>query len=205
MPIEPPGQRTNGESYARRQHQFLKRRSTLKPGGISFGRKKSSISAPEDLSQDDTPARFSADIRLPNPSIIVCNQVVPLKILIKRLSTASEQLYLQSLQIELVGYTVIRAQVLKRNESGSWIVFSRSNMATPIGSPSDPEGTETFLPRDLWMSSPLPNTVAPSFHTCNISRRYELQVSVGLGYATHEHGKVLSVPYRSSASILYLG
>ncbi|KAI7650761.1 hypothetical protein KC318_g16198 [Hortaea werneckii] len=34
----------------------------------------------------------------------------------------------------------------------------------------------------MWRGQPLPNTVAPSFETCNISRHYEVDVRVGLSY-----------------------
>lgn len=64
-----------------------------------------------------------------------------------------------------------------------------SNMATPLGSPTDPAGTEIPINPEYWQGHTLPNTVCPSFDACNISRYYELEVRVGLGYGTYEHGR----------------
>ncbi len=37
---------------------------------------------------------------------------------------------------------------------------------------------------NLWKQRPLPNIVSPSFTTCNISRRYELEVKAGLSWGS---------------------
>ena len=51
----------------------------------------------------------------------------------------------------------------------------------PLGiSTQSEKGIE--VDKTLWSQIPLPNTVAPSFETCNLSRYYELKVKVGLGY-----------------------
>lgn len=62
--------------------------------------------------------------------------------------------------------------------------MSQANMNMPVGNPSDKGRKEWKLPSRLWDDFPLPNTVCPSFDTCNISRRYELEVRVGLAHAT---------------------
>ena len=126
------------------------------------------------------PPRISADARLPNPSILTCNEPIPLRLLVKKLSETSETIYLQTLQIELISYTNIRAHDLTRTETGSWIILSHSNMGRSIGSGPDPVGTEWKIDSSLWNRIPLPNSVAPSFETCNITRSYELEVRIGL-------------------------
>ena len=93
------------------------------------------------------------------------------------------------LQIELIGYTKVRAHEVQRTESNSWIIASMSNMNIPLGSPTDPVGTETPINPEYWSDKPLPNTIAPTFTTCNISRFYELEVRVGLGYGSYVHGR----------------
>lgn len=92
------------------------------------------------------------------------------------------------LQIELIGYTKVRAHEVARTESSSWILCSFSNMAIPIGSPSDPIDTEVPINGEYWSGKPIPNTVPPTFTTCNLSRFYELEVRVGIGYGSYEHG-----------------
>ena len=84
------------------------------------------------------------------------------------------------LQIELIGYTHVRAQDLVRKESGSWILLSQSSVNMPLGKSNEPVGKEWTVDSSMWDRIPLPNSVAPSFDTCNISRTYELEVRVGL-------------------------
>jgi hypothetical protein len=89
-----------------------------------------------------------------------------------------------SLQVLLIGSTEVRAQDVMRNETSTWVLMSFNGLSLPIGNPSDPLRTETVVDNKLWNQIPLPNTVAPSFDTCNLTRRYELEVRVGLGYGT---------------------
>lgn len=84
------------------------------------------------------------------------------------------------LQIELIAYTNILAHDLARTETGSWVIFSRSNMGKALGGGADPVGKEWTIDPSLWNLIPLPNSVAPSFETCNVSRSYELEIRIGL-------------------------
>ncbi|THC98735.1 hypothetical protein EYZ11_001798 [Aspergillus tanneri] len=181
LPIEPP--RTgnpNEETYARRHHQFT---PPLPPSKTRKGLFQK-VSSP---TVNDTPMdspRVSADIRLPNPSILTCNEPIPLRVLVNKVSESFETIFLQMLQIELIGYTHILAHDLRRTESGSWVIISRSNMAIPLGRGGDPAGTEWTIDPNMWNRVPLPSSVAPSFETCNISRSYELEVRVGLTHGS---------------------
>ncbi|KAK0650832.1 hypothetical protein DIS24_g6465 [Lasiodiplodia hormozganensis] len=193
LPIEPPRpQKPDGEAYARRQHQFNPRwvPPTERKSGI-WDKLKGEKSPPMSPTQDGAAdlVRFSIDARVPNPAILTLNEDLPLRVLVKQLNERSDPVFLQMLQIELVGYTHVRAHELTRTESNSWIIASFSNMAIPIGAPSDVAGTETPINPEYWSGKPLPNTVSPSFDTCNISRYYELEVRVGLGYGSYKHGQ----------------
>jgi hypothetical protein len=128
------------------------------------------------------PPSFQVDARLPNPTIITCNERLPLRILVQKLSESTVTVFLSMLQIELIGYTHVRAHDLTRSESRSWVIMSQSNMNIPLGEPTDPVGKEWKVPSRYWENIPLPNTVAPSFETCNLSRTYELEVRVGLSH-----------------------
>ncbi|KAL2222309.1 hypothetical protein M432DRAFT_218375 [Thermoascus aurantiacus ATCC 26904] len=180
LPIEPP--RTgnpNEETYARRQQQFSKH--------VAASPKKSlfhKIPTPSFLDTGGEPPRISVDARLPHPPILTCNEPLPLRILVKKLTPSSETIFLQSLQIELIAYTHIRAHDLTRKESGSWVILSHSNMNMILGRGDDPEGTEWKIDATMWNRIPLPNTVAPSFETCNIARTYELEIRVGLAHGS---------------------
>lgn len=185
LPIEPP--RTgnpNEETYARRQHHFSK---------VQNGQRKKSLFSRgtnpfREISTE--PPRVSVDARLPNPSILTCNEPVPLRLMAQKLTTTSDIVFLQMLQIELVSYTKILAHDLTRTESSSWVIMSRSNMGIPLGQSGDPVGTDWTIDSKLWNSLPLPNSVAPSFETCNIERSYELEVRVGMTHGTAGDMKV---------------
>jgi hypothetical protein len=193
LPIEPPRpEKADGEAYARRQHQFIENAASVavgkKPG--LFDRKGSSTSIPPSpTTSGSVPPRISLDARLPNPAILTCNQDLPLRLLLKNVSERSKNVYLQMLQIELIGYTKVRAHEVSRTESNSWILCSFSNMAIPIGMPTDPIDTEVPINPEYWSGKPIPNTVPPTFAICNLARHYELEIRIGVGYGSYKHGE----------------
>ena len=103
--------------------------------------------------------------------------------LVQKLGDTDADVYLSMFQIELIGYTHVRAHDLNRTESGSWVIKSLANMNMPLNMPNRKSQTEFKVPSHLWDNIPIPNTVAPSFETCNISRRYELEIRVGLSHS----------------------
>jgi hypothetical protein len=177
LPIEPPRPPDKQEeTFARRKQQFQKY-AGQPPRKNSLFKK----SAPD--SSVAEPPTFQVDARLPNPAILTCNESIPLRVLVQRLGDVNADVYLSMFQIELVGWTEIRAHDLKRVESGSWIIKSLANMNMPLNMPKLKSQTEFKVPSNLWDSVPLPNTVAPSFDTCNISRKYELEIRIGLSHS----------------------
>lgn len=190
FPIEPPRPPPTGSQvYARQKHAFTPfAEAPVKDKMKSIFGKKPNEPAP--LSGD---APFiSVDARLPEPAVLTCNQDIPLTILLKRLNACSDPVYLQSLQVALIANTKVRAHDVYRTEQNSWIIMSQSNMGMLIGSPADAEGTEVAIDDRLWRGNALPNTVAPSFETCNISRNYFLDVRVGLSCSGSSHSGKLS-------------
>jgi hypothetical protein len=180
LPIEPPRTgRLNEETYARRQHQFSRAPEKIRTKSLFS---KASSSSLRDVGGE--PLRVSADARLPNPSILTCNEPIPLRLLVRKVSESFETIFLQMLQIELISYTHVVAHDLRRTEGGSWVLLSRSNMSIPLGRGGDPAGTEWTLDPSVWNRIPLPSSVAPSFETCNISRNYELEVRIGLSHGS---------------------
>ena len=139
------------------------------------------------------PPKVRVDARLPSPSILTCNEAIPLKILVKQLNERTEPIYLQSMQIELVGYTRLRAEDCHKTNSDSWVIMSSSDMGIQLGQPSEAAGSEIWVDNKFWKNRPLPNTVAPSFETCNITRYYELETRIGIGYGSPRSAKVSSI------------
>ena len=82
-------------------------------------------------------------------------------------------------QMDLIGITEIRCHSLVDKRVNRWIVAQKSNMMVPLNPAEDGNG-EMVVPDSLWKNMPLPNTVAPSFNSCNLSRRYEVDIKLGL-------------------------
>ncbi|OQE29566.1 hypothetical protein PENSTE_c002G02753 [Penicillium steckii] len=176
LPIEPPRLgNPNEETYARRPHQFSKPPNNKKKGIFSRGSLKDA---------NTEPPKVTLDARLPNPSILTCNEPVPLRLILRKLTDSPDRIFLQMLQIELISFTKILAHDLAREEIGSWVIVSRSNMNMALGRQGDATGTDWAIDPSLWNNLPLPNSVAPSFETCNIERRYELEIRIGLMHGT---------------------
>lgn len=192
FPIENPRPPVTGsESFARQKHMFdgfpgpMNESAKEKMKGI-FGKKSSST--PNSPLVAGGPPLVSIDARLPEPAILTCNQDIPLRLIFKKLSEVGDQVFMNSLQISLIGYTKIRAHEVYRTESNSWIICSTSNTNVPLGSPSDPVDAESILDDHLWRGPghTLPNTVAPSFEICNIERSYQLDIRIGLSYGNRD-------------------
>ncbi|KAF2765197.1 hypothetical protein EJ03DRAFT_345806 [Teratosphaeria nubilosa] len=183
LPIEPPRPPATGaEIYARQKHSF-----SQYPAEPTKGHKMKEIfgmgkGGADDKARSDAPY-VSIDARLPEPAILTCTKEIPLRLVLKKLNQSSDTVYLNSLQILLIGNTLVRAHEVFRKESRSWIIVSKSNMSVPIGLPTDAVDSEAVIDDGLWRGQPLPNTVAPSFETCNLSRDYELDIRVGLSYS----------------------
>jgi hypothetical protein len=180
MPMDPPRPEPTGqESFARRQHAFDSGLST-------WARKKSIFSKKSQTSAEDAPILPSVqvDARLPSPSILTCHEPVPLRIILKHKNQSPAQIFLTSIQIELIGHTTIRASTVQANKSNIWVIATAANLSIPVGKPNAPADTESTVDNSLWNQVPLPNTISPTFKTCNIQRNYELKVTVGLGYGT---------------------
>lgn len=184
FPIEPPRPPVSGSQiYARQKHAFTGYTEMPKKEKMKsmFGMKSSTPASPVTGSGDGP--FVSVDARLPEPAILTCNQDIPLSIIVKRLNSSADAVYLQSLQVSLIAVTKIRAHEVFRVENNSWIIMSKSNMNVLLPFSSGAEGAEAVVDDGLWRGQALPNTVAPTFETCNISRAYTLDVRVGLSYA----------------------
>ncbi|USW53745.1 Putative arrestin-like, immunoglobulin E-set [Septoria linicola] len=193
FPIENPRPALTGsECFARQKHRFdvfpgspmggESARDKMK--GI-FGKKSSTPNSPTVAGGSPF---ISIDARLPEPAILTCNQDIPLRLIFKKLSDFGDQVFMSTLQISLIGHTKIRAHEVYRTESNSWIICSMSNMNVLLGSPSDEVESEHVIDDALWrgQSHALPNTVAPTFETCNIERTYQLDIRISLTYGDRD-------------------
>ncbi|KAJ6789409.1 hypothetical protein PWT90_03639 [Aphanocladium album] len=179
MPIEPPRSEPRGqESFARRPFSFAARPPSPqgKQKGSLFGIKKKEKGDAESPETPAPPQSVELSARLPHPLVLTCNRPVPLRLIAKKLVNNPQQVYLTSFQMDLIGTTTLSAhgQVLRKNNR--WVIASNPQLEIPLITPTAEVGAEIVVPDEVWSQKPLPNTVAPSFTTCNISRRYEVQI-----------------------------
>ena len=199
LPIEPiRPQPSNAETFARRPHKF---QAGLSP----FAKKQQLMFQRRPTQLSNTPPSVLVDARLPSPAILTCNEAIPLRILVKKQAESPEYVFLIGLQIDLIGHTKLRAQQLIKTETGTWVVMSVTGLTIPIGNPSDPVGTESQIDSKIWDRIPLPPTVTPSFDTCNISRIYEIDVRVTLGYGYPQEIQVSSKTFFFFFFFFFLG
>lgn len=198
LPIEPPRpKKTSQEAFARRPFTFRPRASQSDKKRNSFLGKKPSKAEDSETSDSKTSEAGEAaaapslemSARLPHPAVFTCNQPVPLRLIAKKLNTNDEQVYLTSFQMDLIGITEVRAQNLATHKLNRWVVASNTSLNIPLTfSPDAKVGDEFVVPDHVWKNQPLPNTVAPSFYSCNLSRRYELEVKLGLSWGKPKTG-----------------
>jgi hypothetical protein len=186
LPIEPPRPPpTNQEAYARRPFAFHARSCSPAPykkrssffgwqpaGGPSTptnGNPK--LAPPADGSSPGAaaqPPSVEMSARLPHPAILTCNKPIPLRLIAKKLVPSQAEVYLIAMQIDLVGRTTVRCHSLVNTELSRWVIMARQGLSVLVSKPDDPVGCECVVPDSLWSSLPLPNTVMPSFVTCNL-------------------------------------
>ncbi|MCJ1272807.1 hypothetical protein MMC21_000596 [Puttea exsequens] len=179
LPIEPPRPPPNKrESFARRTHHFSP--------AIDIPEKPGLFRKPSQLTDANIPPpNITVDGRLPDPAVVTCCEPLPLRVLVTKKNETPATIMLQLININLIGYTNVRAHELQRQEANVWTILSKSNLKIPLSGSINNDGTETMeLDKGLWKDLPLPNTICPSFETCNISRNYEVEIKVGLQWGS---------------------
>ncbi|KAK4158576.1 hypothetical protein C8A00DRAFT_39292 [Chaetomidium leptoderma] len=207
LPIEPPRPpKSNQEAYARRPFTFHPK----SPSPVPYQKKRSSFfgrsggpstpvagspgspnlrppadglsNGPPSPTATATAPSVEMSARLPHPATLTCNKPIPLRIIAKKMVPAHAEVYIIAMQIDLIGKTTVRCQTLANTEVNRWVIMARHGLSVLASKPEDPVGTEFTVPAALWNDYPLPNTVMPSFITCNLSRDYQLEVKLGLAW-----------------------
>ncbi|KAK2593702.1 hypothetical protein QQS21_008610 [Conoideocrella luteorostrata] len=205
LPIEPPRPaRTGQEAFARRPFTFMPRSPApqSRRKGSFFAKKgdRAETSKSDDTSTPDSPDVATApsiemSARLPYPSVLTCNKPVPLRLIAKKLVNCPEQLNLVSFQLDLIGITEVRSHNIYNKKMNRWVIVSNTDLSIPLtAGPDVAVGSELAVPDTLWKDKPLPNTVAPSFVTCNLSRKYELELKLGVCWGKAKSGFISNHP-----------
>lgn len=189
LPIEPPRPpSTSAEAFAKRKHEFI----PTKPAKGTMDGLFGAFRKPAAGSQaGQVPIRFAVEARLPSPPILVPNDPLPLRLLVTKLDPFQEVIVMRSLQITLLGTTHISAHELVKDELHSWLLFSVASIHAPFGDENAPPNTLLEVDPSLWRNKCLPDTIAPTFTTCNISRNYQLKLEIGLSRTHDDHIDIL--------------
>lgn len=181
LPIEPPRPPlTKAESYAKRTYAFAPELTIperkKKKGFLDNFRSRSN----DTVEPVGPPPQFTIETRLPQPPILVPGDPLPMRILINKINDYTSTVFLRSLQIRLRAYTQIRAHALTKTVSGLVPVFSKMELSYAIGQGSKFGEGEIEVEPGIWSAASLPETIAPSFRTCNITRFYEMEITIGV-------------------------
>ena len=77
--------------------------------------------------------------------------------------------------------------------------MSASDIRIPLQQSKNAKGEKVLeIDAKLWNQKALPNTVTPTFDTCNLSRTYNLDLKVGLSWG---EGKAINVSFPLSMVI----
>ncbi|SZF02594.1 unnamed protein product [Blumeria hordei] len=190
LPTElPRPQPTSNQFYVRMPFSFLSQQSQGSRGWWNiFKKQKTKLSelAPEG----------EIDVRFPGSAILTCNKPPPFHLIVRRTNRSSEQIFMVSCTFHLHGETSIRAKGVMHIEKISWVLLNICGSWVPIGLPDGSDGNDYEINSSFWSGRPLPESVCPSFVTCNLGRSYELQIRVGLSYGKPGDNQVITVPFQ---------
>ncbi|SPN99538.1 uncharacterized protein DNG_02390 [Cephalotrichum gorgonifer] len=188
MPIEEPrpDPRSEAKSFAKRPFVFRPKSSAPSTQHAKFFGGKGK----QDMTEEVLPPTIEMCAWFPHPIILTCNKPVPLRLVATKKALSTQQVYLTSLQIELFGQTKLRCFANEELIPNRFVIISNTGLHIPLTqSPNDPIGAELQVPDYLWKNVPLPNTISPSFVSCNIIRTYQLNITLGLSWETQPAAK----------------
>jgi len=176
-PIEPPRPPPqNNQVFVRKKHTLALSAKQQDPGFLAGLFKKTPLSG--------NGGTIIFEARLPNPPIVVPTEPIPLTLLVKRDSGSEGVVYIRSVRILLGMTTFIAAQGFRRELGYVLPILTSGNLNLTL--PAN-KNEIVINPADLIQQSSqkskgvsLPDTVPPSFRTCNIARKYTLLLELGL-------------------------
>lgn len=189
LPIDPPREAAQGEIFARREHllNFPLLTPPLpkkKKKGFWGKSKEPEIQTP--LYPNEEP-RFTIEARLPSPPVLVPKEPLSLRIIMAKLAPFKTPVVLRQVQLRLFMTTFITAHEHSKKVTFTVPLFDthtdyRLGMPIPYTfGPTDAlPGAQLEADPRIWENWVLPENISPSFRTCNITRSYQLEVTLGV-------------------------
>ena len=179
-PVEPPRPPAeNSQIFVRKKHTLSVNQRSQESGifGGIFG--KRSMAA----------GTVAFEVRLPNPPILVPTEPIPMTFILKRDADSQGVVYVRTIQVMLGIKTLIAAQGYRR-ELGYLLPLVDVESLNITLRPN--QNQITIHPEDLLQQDSnfkglaLPDTIPPSFRTCNIARKYTLVLYMGVTAAANQ-------------------
>lgn len=146
-------------------------------------------SAPVAITEPST-LPIMLDMRYPN--YFNPTQTLPIRLFVINMTSPTlipgpRVLYLQELTFKLYATTDTKAQAYNKQHTHSLTLLNSTNMLinfplsefSPTTVPNLNDVWEAELPSSLWEKVKIPDSVAPTFQTCNIRRSYSFEVIAG--------------------------
>jgi hypothetical protein len=136
------------------------------------------------------------EARLPNPAIVVPTEPIPLTLILKRDSGSQGVVYIRSVQIMLGITTFLAAQGFRRELGYLLPILNAGNLNITLAAT---QNEISINPADLLQQGhsakglSLPDTVPPSFRTCNIARKYTLVLQMGVAAASSSPPEIIQL------------
>ena len=131
------------------------------------------------ISTADEPAHIIINASFLPKYTLTRDRRVSMRLTVEKINPYPHDLYLQSFQMLLVGYTDIRAGSATSTQRSCHTIQSLSNINMQLFSAFDDAKTQRSINPALWDEKMLPDFVIPSFDACGLSMRYELEILMG--------------------------
>ncbi|QKX54175.1 uncharacterized protein TRUGW13939_01259 [Talaromyces rugulosus] len=118
-----------------------------------------------------------------NGSFLFLGQAIPLAVEVTNTNQSSNDIFLLDFQSMLFETTEVRAQGAAESVTRAWMVQTIANLQQPFVPEFRNDETVCVVNNNLWSRHNVPLFLTPAFETCNISRRYKLEIRLGIGFA----------------------
>ncbi|GFF39343.1 hypothetical protein IFM51744_04095 [Aspergillus udagawae] len=129
------------------------------------------------------PLTYEVEVELQNGPFLLLGHPIALGVKIMHMNGEKNAISLQDFQTMLRETTEIRARGSIQGFTRSWVVQTMTNLRQPLVAANRPTvGSVLELDDRLWSRHCVPVHLAPTFETCNLIRRFKLEIRLGMEF-----------------------
>jgi hypothetical protein len=129
------------------------------------------------------PLTYEVEVELQNGPFLLLGHPIALGVKIMHMNGEKNAISLQDFQTMLRETTEIRARGSIQSFTRSWVIQTMTNLHQPLVAANRPTvGSVLELDDRLWSRHCVPVHLAPTFETCNLIRRYKLEIRLGIEF-----------------------